>query len=85
MAHLFVVDGGDNLQIWRVTANIQKKQSRTTHMLWCPSLGTGSGNNNTSAWNTSLPWRVTHGLERDLVNTVMHLQVPQRVETFRLA
>jgi hypothetical protein len=43
-----VADGGDGLQIWRVTANILNKQSRTSHKRWSSSLGVGRGANNSS-------------------------------------
>jgi hypothetical protein len=41
-----VVDGGNGLQIWRVTANILNKQSRTADKGWSSSLGVGCGANN---------------------------------------
>jgi hypothetical protein len=34
MVRLQVADGGDGLQIWRVTANILNKQSRTADKGW---------------------------------------------------
>jgi hypothetical protein len=34
-------DGGDGLQIWRATANILNKQSRTADKRWSSSLGAG--------------------------------------------
>jgi hypothetical protein len=43
-----VVDGGDALQVWRVTANILNKQSRTTDNGRSSSLGVGRGANNSS-------------------------------------
>jgi hypothetical protein len=38
-----VADEGDGLQIWRVTANILNKQSRTDERRWSSSLGLGVG------------------------------------------
>jgi hypothetical protein len=43
-----VADGGDGLQIWRVTENILKKQSRTADKGYSSSLGVGQGANNFS-------------------------------------
>jgi hypothetical protein len=34
-----VADGGDDLQFWRVAANILNKQSRTVDRGWYSSLG----------------------------------------------
>jgi len=48
MQHPRVVDGGDNLQIWRVVANILNKQSRTAENEWFSSLGFGRGATNPS-------------------------------------
>jgi hypothetical protein len=39
MARPRVADRGDGLQIWRVAANILKKQSRTADSGWSSSLG----------------------------------------------
>jgi hypothetical protein len=39
MARPQVADGGDNLQIWKVAANILNKQSRTAGKGWSSSLG----------------------------------------------
>jgi hypothetical protein len=41
-----VADRGDDLQIWRVAANMLNKQSRTADSGWSSSLGVGSGANN---------------------------------------
>jgi hypothetical protein len=49
MAQPEVVDGGDDLQIWRVAANILNKQSRTADKGWYSSLGVGRGANNSSS------------------------------------
>jgi hypothetical protein len=48
MARPQVVDGGNTLQVWRVAANILKKQSRTADKRWPSSLGVGRGANNSS-------------------------------------
>jgi hypothetical protein len=46
MARPQVVDGWRNgLQLWRVAANILKKQSRTADKGWSSSLGVGRGAN----------------------------------------
>jgi len=45
MARPQVADAGDGLQIWRVAANIQNKQSRTADKWWSSSLGVGRGAN----------------------------------------
>jgi hypothetical protein len=39
MARPQVADGRDGLQIWRATANILKKQSRTVDKVWYSSFG----------------------------------------------
>jgi hypothetical protein len=41
MASLWVADGGDSLQIWRVAANILNKQSWTANKGWSSSLVVG--------------------------------------------
>jgi hypothetical protein len=46
MARYQVEDGGDGLQIWRETANIFNKQSRTADRAWSSSVGTGREANN---------------------------------------
>jgi hypothetical protein len=46
MARPQVADGGDVLQIWRVTANILNRQSRTADKEWPSRLGAGHGANN---------------------------------------
>jgi hypothetical protein len=38
-----VADGGDDLQIWRVAANILNKQSQTANKGWSSTLGVGRG------------------------------------------
>jgi hypothetical protein len=43
MARLPDADGGDDLQIWRVAADILKKQSRTADKGWHSSLMVGQG------------------------------------------
>jgi hypothetical protein len=48
MARLQVANGGDDLQIWRVGANMLNKQSRTTDRERSSSLGVGRGVNNSS-------------------------------------
>jgi hypothetical protein len=40
---LWVVDGGDGLQIWRVAVNILNKQSQTANNVWSSILGVGQG------------------------------------------
>jgi hypothetical protein len=39
MARPWVAIGGDGLQIWRVTANVSNKQSRTADEGWYSSVG----------------------------------------------
>jgi hypothetical protein len=46
MARPQVADGGEDLQICRVAANILNKQSRTADKGWPSSLGVGRGANN---------------------------------------
>jgi hypothetical protein len=46
MARPQVADGGDGLQIRRVSANILNKQSRTADRGWSSSLGIGRGAKN---------------------------------------
>jgi hypothetical protein len=48
MADPQVADVGDALQLWRATANILNKQSRTADKGWSSSLGGGRGANNSS-------------------------------------
>jgi hypothetical protein len=48
MARPQVADRGDDLQIWRVDANILNKQSRTADSGWSSSLGVGRWANNPS-------------------------------------
>jgi hypothetical protein len=43
MARPQVADGGDGLQMWRVTGNILNKQSRTADKGWPSSLWVGRG------------------------------------------
>jgi hypothetical protein len=45
MARPRVADRGDGLQIWRVSANMLNKQSRTAESGWSSSLGVGGANN----------------------------------------
>jgi hypothetical protein len=49
MARPQVADGGNGLQIWRITANILNKQTRTADKVWSSSLGVGRGANNSSS------------------------------------
>jgi hypothetical protein len=46
-----VVDGGEDLQVWWVAANILNKQSRTSNKGWCSSLGVGRGADKSSRSN----------------------------------
>jgi hypothetical protein len=41
MVHPQVMDGGDDLQIWRIGANILDKQSQTADKGWSSSLRVG--------------------------------------------
>jgi hypothetical protein len=43
MARPRVADGGDGLQIWKVTANILNKPLRTADKRWSSSLGVTRG------------------------------------------
>jgi hypothetical protein len=43
MARPQVADGGDDLQIWRIAANILNKQSRRADRGWSSSFGFGRG------------------------------------------
>jgi hypothetical protein len=49
MARSRIADGGHDLQIWRVAANILNKQSRTADKGWSSSLRVGRGANNSSS------------------------------------
>jgi hypothetical protein len=49
MARPQVADGRDGLQIWRISANILNKQSRTAYTGWSSGLGVGRGANNSSS------------------------------------
>jgi hypothetical protein len=42
------VDGGEGLQIWKVSANVLNKQLQTADKVWSSSLGVGCGANNLS-------------------------------------
>jgi hypothetical protein len=46
MAPPLVADGGDEIQMWRVDANILNRQSRTAEKGWSSSLGVGCRANN---------------------------------------
>jgi len=48
MVHPQVVDGEEDLQVWRVAANMLNKQSQTANKGWSSSLGVGCGANNLS-------------------------------------
>jgi hypothetical protein len=48
MARPQVADGGGALQVWRVAANLLKKQSRTADEGWSSTLGVGRWANNSS-------------------------------------
>jgi hypothetical protein len=48
MVQPWFVEGEDNLQIWRVDANIQNKLSRTAFKGWASILGIGQGAENSS-------------------------------------
>jgi len=41
MVHPWVADGGDGLQIWRVTADMLNKQPQTAGKGWSSILGIG--------------------------------------------
>jgi len=82
MAHLRVADGGDGLQIRRVTANVLDKQLRTADKVWSSSLGVGRGAR-TSHRKKAACYEMLHKISeldgflgRALVNTVMNLCVP---------
>jgi hypothetical protein len=49
-------------QIWRVAANILKKQLWTDSKEWSSSLGFGQGANSSSVYKTGLVTQQTHGL-----------------------
>jgi hypothetical protein len=57
-----VADGGDGLQIWRVTVNILNKQSRTSDRGWSSSLGFGRGLTIHHRKNSNLLRNVSHSL-----------------------
>jgi hypothetical protein len=46
MARPQVADGGDGLQMWRVSANILNKQPQTAGKWWSSTLGIERGANN---------------------------------------
>ena len=48
MARRHVADGRDDLQTWRVAANMLNKQTRTADKGWSSSLGVGRRANNYS-------------------------------------
>jgi hypothetical protein len=52
MAHPWVVNRGDGLQIWRVAANILNKQSWTVDSRWSSSSGVGRAANNPPPYNS---------------------------------
>jgi hypothetical protein len=35
--------GGDDVEVWRLAANVLNKQQRTRRKLWCFGLGVGRG------------------------------------------
>jgi hypothetical protein len=69
MMQLFVVDGGDRLQIWRVAANILHKQSWTADKGGSPARGLDKGLHLCSIRNQLVtecytePWNQTNCLE----------------------
>jgi hypothetical protein len=54
-----LLGGGDDIQIWKVTANILNKSSRTADKGWSSGLGVGRGTNNSP--KTILLRNVTKG------------------------
>jgi hypothetical protein len=63
MARPQVADGGDGLQIWRVSANILNKQLRTADKGWSSSLGAGRWANDSSQKKLSLLRSITKDLD----------------------
>jgi hypothetical protein len=62
MARPQVADGGDGLQIWRVSANILNKQSGKADKGWSSSLGVGRGVNKFSLLKKHIFTNVLQGL-----------------------
>jgi hypothetical protein len=58
-----VADGGDGLQIWRVTTNILNKHLRKADDGWSSSLDIERGSNNSSAQQTISLRNITQDLE----------------------
>jgi hypothetical protein len=52
-------DGGDGLQMWRVTANMLNKQSRTADRGWSSGFGVGQGGLTTSHCKKRITKRYT--------------------------
>jgi hypothetical protein len=48
MVHTQVADGGDGIQLWRVTVNTLNKKPPTADKGWYSSLVVGCGTNNPS-------------------------------------
>ena len=72
------------LQICRVAANIQGKQSRTANKGWSSRLGVGRGANNSSPWRTYAVAKhfIRPRIWRTLVNVVMNHGIPYNAGNF---
>jgi hypothetical protein len=67
---VWLPDGGDSLQIWRVAANTLNKQSRTADKGWPSSLGVGGESNNSPSKIsflqnvTNMSWTLMDSLDK---------------------
>jgi len=70
MVHPWFVDGSGGLHIWRMTVNVMSGQSQTDDKGWYSSLGVGM-----KCYTGLQNWQA-------LVNTAMHLWVPEKAGSF---
>jgi hypothetical protein len=80
MVHPQVADGRDNLQIWRVAANVLNKQLGTANKEWSSSVRVVWGPDSPSPQNVTedlcLGWFLCLDQWQALLNTVINLWVP---------
>jgi hypothetical protein len=59
---LVFADGGDSLQVWKVSVNVLNKQLRTADKGWSSNMGDGRVANNPSPYKISLLRSITKDL-----------------------